>query len=121
MAGASGIAVEASEPEITAWRPSAASSHSLPSGSRALQGNAPKVLHVPFKRMPRKAMCRLWCRCDCHPKLARPCKLETTNHYAEANIETKRKAPEQVDPKLRPSKPPRWKRDIDLLTWLDSL
>jgi site-specific recombinase XerD len=48
-------------------------------------------------------------------------KLETTNHYAEANIETKRKALEQVDPKLRPSKPPRWKRDADLLTWLDSL
>jgi len=48
-------------------------------------------------------------------------KLETTNHYAEANIETKRKALEQVDPKLRPSKPPRWKRDTDLLTWLDSL
>jgi len=48
-------------------------------------------------------------------------KLETTNHYAEANIETKRRALEQVDPKLRPSKAPRWKRDADLLTWLDSL
>jgi site-specific recombinase XerD len=47
--------------------------------------------------------------------------LDTTNHYARANIETKRKALEQVDPKLRPSKPPRWKRDADLLTWLDSL
>jgi site-specific recombinase XerD len=47
--------------------------------------------------------------------------LDTTNHYAQANLETKRKALEQVDPKLRPSKPPRWKRDADLLTWLDSL
>lgn len=47
--------------------------------------------------------------------------LETTNHYAQANLETKRKALEQVDPKLRPSKPPRWKRDADLLAWLDSL
>ena len=47
--------------------------------------------------------------------------LDTTNHYAQANIETKRKALEQVDPKLRPSKPPRWKRDADLMTWLDSL
>jgi site-specific recombinase XerD len=47
--------------------------------------------------------------------------LDTTNHYAQANLETKRKALEQVDPKLRPSKPPRWKRDADLLAWLDSL
>jgi site-specific recombinase XerD len=48
-------------------------------------------------------------------------KLDTTNLYAEANIETKRKALEQVDPKLRPSKAPRWKRDADLMAWLDSL
>jgi site-specific recombinase XerD len=47
--------------------------------------------------------------------------LDTTNHYAQANLETKRKALEQVDPKLRPSKPPRWKQDADLLAWLDSL
>jgi site-specific recombinase XerD len=47
--------------------------------------------------------------------------LETTNHYAQANLETKRKALEQADPKLRPGKPPRWKREADLLTWLDSL
>jgi len=47
--------------------------------------------------------------------------LETTNHYAQANLETKRKAIEQVDGNIRPAKPPRWKRDQDLLTWLDSL
>ena len=47
--------------------------------------------------------------------------LDTTNHYAQANLETKRKALEQVEPKLRPAKPPRWKRDADLLAWLDSL
>jgi site-specific recombinase XerD len=47
--------------------------------------------------------------------------LDTTNHYAQANLETKRKALEQVDPKLRPAKPPRWKRDAALLAWLDSL
>ena len=47
--------------------------------------------------------------------------LDTTNHYAQASLETKRKALEQVDPKLRPAKPPRWKRDADLLAWLDSL
>jgi site-specific recombinase XerC len=47
--------------------------------------------------------------------------LDTTNHYAQANLETKRKALEQVDPSLRSSRPPRWKRDTDLLAWLDSL
>jgi site-specific recombinase XerD len=47
--------------------------------------------------------------------------LDTTNHYAQANIETKRKALEQVDPKLRSSKLPRWNRNADLLAWLDSL
>jgi site-specific recombinase XerD len=47
--------------------------------------------------------------------------LDTTNHYARANLETKRKALEQVDASTRPGKPPRWKRDAALLTWLDSL
>ena len=47
--------------------------------------------------------------------------LDTTNHYAQASLETKRKALEQVDSKLRPTKPPHWKRDADLLAWLDSL
>jgi site-specific recombinase XerD len=47
--------------------------------------------------------------------------LETTNHYAQANLEAKRRALEQVDTKLRPAKPPRWKREADLLAWLDSL
>jgi site-specific recombinase XerD len=47
--------------------------------------------------------------------------LDTTNHYAQANLETKRKALEQVDAKFRSTKPPRWKRDADLMAWLDSL
>jgi site-specific recombinase XerD len=47
--------------------------------------------------------------------------LDTTNHYARADLETKRKALEQVDTSTRPGKPPRWKRDAALLTWLDSL
>jgi site-specific recombinase XerD len=47
--------------------------------------------------------------------------LDTTNLYAQANLETKRKAIEQVDKTTRPTKPPRWKRDRDLLAWLDSL
>jgi site-specific recombinase XerD len=47
--------------------------------------------------------------------------LDTTNHYARANLETKRQALQQVDTSTRPTKPPRWKRDPDLLIWLDSL
>jgi len=47
--------------------------------------------------------------------------LDTTNHYAQANLQTKREALERVAPRARPSKPPRWKRDQDLLAWLDSL
>jgi site-specific recombinase XerD len=48
-------------------------------------------------------------------------RLDTTNHYARANLETKRKALEQVDPSTKPGKPPRWKRNPELLAWLDSL
>jgi site-specific recombinase XerD len=47
--------------------------------------------------------------------------LDMTNHYARANLETKRKALAKVDTSTRPSKPPRWKRDPDLLAWLNSL
>ncbi len=47
--------------------------------------------------------------------------LDTTNQYARANIETKRRALERVDPSKRPSAPPRWKRNPELLAWLDSL
>lgn len=47
--------------------------------------------------------------------------LDTTNHYAQASVETKRQALEAVDASARGQKPPRWKRDSDLLSWLDSL
>jgi site-specific recombinase XerD len=47
--------------------------------------------------------------------------LDTTNRYARANLETKRRALEKVDATVRPSKPPRWKREVELLRWLDSL
>jgi site-specific recombinase XerD len=47
--------------------------------------------------------------------------LDTTNVYARANLETKRKALEKVDRSVRPDKPPRWKREVALLEWLDSL
>ena len=48
-------------------------------------------------------------------------RLDTTNVYARANVETKRRALEKVDPSVRPAKPPRWKREVALLEWLDSL
>lgn len=47
--------------------------------------------------------------------------LDTTNLYARANLETKRKALEQVDSNSRPSGPPQWKRDESILSWLESL
>lgn len=47
--------------------------------------------------------------------------LDTTNHYAQANIETKRKALEAVDTIAKKQKPPSWKQNTDILAWLDSL
>ena len=47
--------------------------------------------------------------------------LDTTNHYAQANLETKRKALERLETSSRPSKPPPWKRDKSVLAWLDTL
>ena len=47
--------------------------------------------------------------------------LDTTNHYAQANLETKRKALESLVPSSKVMKPPRWKRDASVLAWLDSL
>ena len=46
---------------------------------------------------------------------------DTTNHYARADLETKRKALEQVNSTTKPGRPPRWRRNPELLTWLDSL
>jgi integrase/recombinase XerC len=47
--------------------------------------------------------------------------LDTTNHYAQANLETKRKALEQVGAPVTSHHPPSWKRDTSLLAWLDTL
>jgi site-specific recombinase XerD len=47
--------------------------------------------------------------------------LDTTNHYAQANLETKRKALERLDASSRASRPPPWRRDTSVLAWLDSL
>lgn len=46
--------------------------------------------------------------------------LDTTNHYAQANLDTKREALERLHPSQL-KKPPRWKRDASVLAWLDSL
>jgi site-specific recombinase XerD len=47
--------------------------------------------------------------------------LDTTNHYAQANLETKRKALDRLDASSKTTRPPRWKRDASVLDWLDSL
>lgn len=47
--------------------------------------------------------------------------LDTTFLYAQANVETKRRAIEQADGMARSTRPPRWKREPALLAWLDSL
>lgn len=47
--------------------------------------------------------------------------LDTTNHYAQANLETKRKALERVGAPGKGKKLPSWKRDASVLAWLDSL
>lgn len=47
--------------------------------------------------------------------------LDTTNHYAQANLATKRDALERLDlsSKIKPA--PRWRRDASVLDWLDTL
>lgn len=47
--------------------------------------------------------------------------LDTTNHYARANLETKRKALEQVGVPETSGRQPSWKRDASVLAWLDTL
>jgi site-specific recombinase XerD len=47
--------------------------------------------------------------------------LDTTNHYAQANLETKRRALELLPPVATLKQPPPWRRDRSLLAWLESL
>lgn len=47
--------------------------------------------------------------------------LDTTNHYAQANLETKRRALERLEIPSPPSKRPSWKEDRSVLAWLDAL
>ena len=47
--------------------------------------------------------------------------LETTNHYAQANLETKRRALERLESPGSDNDPPSWRRDGGILNWLDTL
>ena len=47
--------------------------------------------------------------------------LDTTNHYAQSNLETKRKALDRLEASTNAAKPPRWKRDASVMAWLDAL
>jgi len=47
--------------------------------------------------------------------------LDTTNHYAQANLETKRKALERLENLSGPPKRSSWKEDKSVLAWLDTL
>jgi site-specific recombinase XerD len=47
--------------------------------------------------------------------------LDTTNHYAQANLEAKRKALERLEAPSGPPRPPSWKTDKGVLAWLDTL
>ena len=48
-------------------------------------------------------------------------RLDTTNHYARAGIETKRRALEKIAGASRLGQAPRWKRKAELMAWLDSM
>ncbi len=47
--------------------------------------------------------------------------LDTTAHYAQANLETKPSALERVTPPAQRGRTPRWRQNKDVLAWLDSL
>ena len=47
--------------------------------------------------------------------------LDTTNHYAQANLETKRLALERLESPSRSARRPSWKQDQSVLAWLDTL
>ena len=47
--------------------------------------------------------------------------LDTTNHYAQADLETKRHALDRVQKPVADGNPPSWRRDQSVLAWLDAL
>jgi hypothetical protein len=44
-----------------------------------------------------------------------------TDHYSEIDAEMKRQALEKTEPPAPPKRVPSWKRDKDLLAWLEAL
>jgi len=76
---------------------------------------------APFQTFDRGPLSCCRRRCHCHSSWLGHAHLDTTNHYAQANLGNEADGPRTGRPKLRPAKPPRWKRDADLLAWLDSL
>ncbi len=47
--------------------------------------------------------------------------IDTTAHYAQANLATKRSALERLTPPTASGRPARWKHNADLMAWLDDL
>jgi integrase/recombinase XerC len=47
--------------------------------------------------------------------------LDTTAHYAQANLETKRRAVQQLTPPARRGRSSSWRHNGNVLAWLDSL
>jgi site-specific recombinase XerD len=47
--------------------------------------------------------------------------VETTHQYTEIDFEMKRKALEACQPVFRSKKKPAWKKDVDLVAWLEAL
>lgn len=47
--------------------------------------------------------------------------IVTTDHYTEIDTEMKRQALEKTDPVTVPKRAPSWRRDRDLLAWLEAL
>lgn len=47
--------------------------------------------------------------------------IDTTAHYAQANLDTKRSALERLTPPTTSGRSTRWKHNVDLMAWLDAL
>jgi len=47
--------------------------------------------------------------------------IDTTAHYAQANIATKRVALDRLASPTKPARAPSWRHRQDVLTWLDTM
>ena len=47
--------------------------------------------------------------------------INSTHQYATIDLEAKRAALAKAEPVTKSKRPPRWRTDNDLLTWLESL